>query len=431
MQVEEHLFFKRKVNLMDYRSFPKHNVLCIDMRSFYASIECVKRGLDPMTEMLAVVGDKKRAGSIILAASPALKQRHGVSNVSRYFDLPHDPNIHVAEAKMGDYVNVSIQITDLLLQYVPKEAIHPYSVDEMWVTVDGLEQLYGDADYIAHMIKEEIYETMGLTCAIGIGDNKFLAKVVMDLYAKKTGIAVCRYQDVERLLWPVAIEKIWGIGKRLTAHLNRMGILTLGQLAKYRLDRLKKRFGVIGEQLYWHAWGIDLSPVYDSFSEKEEQKSFGHGITLLRDYTHEETVICILDLCEEVCRRARTHKRAGRTLHLGIGYANNAGGFHRSASFPFPTNITMDIYHVCLQLFYAFYDGHSKVRRVSVSLTNLYDDTTAQLNLFDDHPRKRDLGYVMDAIREKYGSTAILRATSYTEAGITRERSKKIGGHYA
>ncbi len=416
---------------MDYSSFPKHNVLCIDMRSFYASIECVKRGLDPMTTMLAVVGDKNRSGSIILAASPALKQRHGVKNVSRYFELPKDPDIYVVEAKMGDYVHMSMEITKLLHLYVPKEAIHPYSVDEMWITVDGLEHLYGNAQEIAQMIKDEIYDTMGLTCAIGIGDNKFLAKVVMDLYAKKTGIATCCYQDVERLLWPVPIEKIWGIGRQLTAHLNRMGIVYLGQLANYRLDRLQKRFGVIGEQLYWHAWGVDLSPVYDSFGKKEEQKGFGHGITLLRDYTAEETLTCMLDLCEEVCRRARTHQRAGRTIHLGIGYADNSGGFHRSRSLHFPTNVTMDIYQVCLQLFHEFYNKQSKIRRVTVSLNNLYDDMDTQLNLFEDQPKKKDVGYVMDAIRSKYGSTAILRATSYTEAGITRERSKKIGGHYA
>src|SRR5699024_2764468 len=216
-----------------------------------------------------------------------------------------------------------------------------------------------------------------------------------------------------------------------TSHLNRMGIIYLGQLAKHPLDRLKKRFGVIGEQLYWHAWGIDLSPVSHSFSKKDDQKSFGHGITLLRDYSAEETVVCMLDLCEEVCRRARAHHRAGRTIHLGIGYADNSGGFHRSRSLHLPTNVTMDIYQVCLQLFQDFYDHQSKIRRVSVSLNNLYDDVDTHLNLFDDRPKKKDSGYVMDAIRSKYGSTAILRASSYTEAGITRERSKKIGGHYA
>ncbi|ENH97123.1 DNA-damage repair protein [Gracilibacillus halophilus YIM-C55.5] len=415
---------------MDYHLLPRHQILCIDMRSFYASVECVKHGLNPMRDMLAVVGDKRRSGSIILAASPALKRKHGVKNVSRYFELPYDPDIYVVEAKMGDYVNVSIEITKLLYQYVPKEAIHPYSVDEMWITVDGLEKLYGGAYQMATMLQEELYETMGLHCAIGIGDNKFLAKVVMDLYAKKQGITACHYEDVERLLWPIPIEKVWGIGQRLTHHLNRMGILNLGQLAHFSLDRLKKRFGVIGEQLYWHAWGVDLSPVYDQFV-KEEQKGFGHGITLLRDYSAEETRTCILDLTEEVCRRARTHQKAGRTIHLSIGYANNKGGFHRSRSIDLPTNMTMHMYHICLQLFHTFYDGHSPIRRVSVSLDNLYDDKETQLDLFDDQEKKKDLGYAMDAIREKYGSTAILRATSYTEAGITRERSKKIGGHYA
>ncbi|GAA0293446.1 DNA polymerase V [Gracilibacillus halotolerans] len=416
---------------MDYSYFPRHEVLCIDMRSFYASIECVKRGLDPMSAMLAVVGDKERSGSIILAASPALKEKYGVSNVSRYFELPKDPNIHVVQAKMGDYVKVSIEITRLLNQYVPKEAIHPYSVDEMWITVDGLQPLYGSTEHIAQMIKDEILDTMGLTCAIGIGDNKFLAKVVMDLYAKKKGIATCRYEDVPRLLWPVPIEKIWGIGKRLTHHLNRMGILYLGQLANYPLERLKKRFGVIGEQLYWHAWGVDLSPVYQDFESIDEQKGFSHGITLLRDYTAEEALISILDLCEEVCKRSRTHHKAGRTIQLSIGYANNTGGFSRSRSIPIPTNVTMDVYDVCLQLFQEFYDQKSNIRRITVALTYLFEDIETQLNLFYDQTKKKDIGYVMDSIRDKYGSTSLLRASSYMDAGITRERSKKIGGHYA
>ncbi|PWU68114.1 DNA polymerase IV [Gracilibacillus dipsosauri] len=415
---------------MDYHTFPRNNILCIDMRSFYASVECVKLGLDPMTTMLAVVGDKTRSGSIILAASPALKQRYGVKNVSRYFELPEDPNIHIVQARMGDYVKVSIEITKLLYRYAPREAIHPYSVDEMWLTVNGLEKIYGNAYQIAHMLKTEIYETMGLTCAIGIGDNKFLAKVVMDLYAKKTGIATCRYEDVEALLWPVEVEKIWGIGSRLKKHLQRMGILTLGQLAQHPLEQLKKRFGIMGEQLYWHAWGIDLSPIYTE-AEKEEQKGFSHGITLLRDYSEEETYVCMLDLCEEVARRTRASKKAGRTIHLSIGYANNLGGFHRSRSLDLPTNVTMDIYHVCLQLFHEFYDHHSKIRRVTVSLNNLYDDIETQLQLFEDKGKKKDIGYVMDTIRDQHGSTAILRATSYTDAGITIERSKKIGGHYA
>lgn len=418
---------------MDYSSFPRNDVLCIDMRSFYASVEAVKLGLDPMEAMLAVVGDLSRPGSIVLAASPALKRKHGISNVSRYFELPKDPEIHIVQANMADYLYISVQITKLLHRFAPKEAIHQYSVDEVWVTVDGLEKLFGNRWEIAVKIKNAINEEFGIPSAIGIGDNKFLAKVVLDLYAKKAknGIAECRYEDVPKKLWPTPVEKVWGIGTRMKKNLYRLGITTLGELANYPLELLKKHFGVMGEQLYWHAWGVDLSPVFGDFT-KTTQKSFGHGISLLRDYTKEEALICILDLCEEACRRARQAKKVGRTIHLGVGYSSETGGgFSRSTSIYTPTNITMEMYEVCTQLFHRFYDGYSKIRRIYVTLTNLSDDDETQLDLFQERAKRKDIGYVMDKIRERFGSDAILRATSYTDAGILLERSKKIGGHWA
>ncbi|RKQ37285.1 DNA polymerase IV [Oceanobacillus halophilus] len=416
---------------MDYSSYPRNDVLCIDMRSFYASVEAVKLGLDPMTALLAVVGDPNRSGSIVLAASPALKKKHGISNVSRYFELPEDPDIHIVPAHMADYLQVSVEITKLINQYVPKEAIHQYSVDEVWVTVNGLKRLFGNRWEVASKIKQDILDNFGITSSIGIGDNKFLAKVVMDLHGKKLGIAECKYEDVEEKLWPFPVEDIWGIGGRMKRNLNRMGIVTLGQLANYDIEQLKKRFGIMGEQLYWHAWGVDLSPVYGNFT-KTEQKGFGHGVALLRDYTKEEVATCILDLSEEVCRRARTADKTGKTIHLSIAYSKETGGsFSRSKSIELPTNVTMDVYRVCMQLFHQFYDGYSNIRHVSVSLDNLFDKGETQLDLFEDRTKKTDIGYVMDAIRDKFGSTAILRASSYTNAGVTIDRSKKIGGHYA
>ncbi|GAA0443882.1 UV-damage repair protein uvrX [Lentibacillus halophilus] len=417
---------------MEKTGYPRNNVLCIDMRSFYASIEAVKRGLDPMVAQLAVVGDVNRPGSIVLAASPALKEKHGISNVSRFFELPNDPNIVIAPAHMADYLDVSIEITKLLNQYAPKEAIHPYSVDEVWVTVNGMEKLFGTRWQMAASIKQDILENFGITCSIGIGDNKFLAKVMMDLYAKKEGIAECTYDDVKEKLWPHPVQDIWGIGRRMQHNMNRMGIITLGQLARFPFKQLRKRFGVMGEQLYWHAWGIDLSPVLGHFT-KTEQKGFGHGISLLRDYSGDDVAVCILDLCEEVCRRARTANKAGRTIHLGITYSETSGGgFSRSKSIPLSTNSTMDMYHVCMELFSTFYDGLSDIRHVYVTLNNLYDDDgNEQLSLFDNTTQKKDIGYVMDDIRAAYGPTAILRATSYTKAGITIDRSSKIGGHQA
>ena len=416
---------------MDYSLYPRNDVLCIDMRSFYASVEAVKLGYDPMTVMLAVVGDPDRSGSIVLAASPALKKKYGISNVSRFFELPKDPDLVIVSAHMADYLQVSVEITKLLYQYAPKEAIHPYSIDEVWVTINGLEKLFGTPWQIAEQIKRDILDKFGISSAIGIGDNKFLAKVVMDLYGKKSGIAECRYEDVEEKLWPFPVENIWGIGSRMKHNLNRMGIVTLGQIAAFPLRQLKKRFGVMGEQLYWHAWGIDLSPVFGDFI-KTEQKGFGHGIALLRDYNEDEVAVCMLDLCEEVCRRARTADKMGKTIHLGIRYGKETGGgFSRSMSVHLPTNVTMDVYRVCKYLFRKHYDGISKVRHVYVTLDNLRDQEETQLNLFEDRSKKNDIGFVMDEIRAKYGSTAILRASSYTDAGITLDRSGKIGGHKA
>ncbi len=416
---------------MDYSSYPRNDILCIDMRSFYASVEAVRLGYDPMKIQLAVVGDFNRPGSIVLAVSPTLKEKHGISNVSRFFEIPKDPEIVLVQANMASYLHESVKITKFLNNYVPQEAIHPYSIDETWLTVNGTEKLFGDRWQIAHKIKDDILNTFGLTCSIGIGDNKFLAKVVMDLHAKKEGISECRYEDVAEKLWPSPVEKVWGIGSRMKRNLYRLGISRLGQIAQTPLPTLKKHFGVMGEQLYWHAWGIDLSPVFGNFI-RTEQKGFGHGITLLRDYTKDEVDTVMLELCEEACRRARSNTLSGKTIHLGIGYSSVAGGgFSRSKSINTATNITMEMYNVCEQLFNAFYDGHSKIRRVNVTLTNLLSDEETQLDLFYERPKNKDIGYVMDDIRARYGSTAILRASSYTDAGITLERSKKIGGHYA
>ncbi len=139
-----------------------------------------------------------------------------------------------------------------------------------------------------------------------------------------------------------------------------------------------------------------------------------------------------MELCEEACRRARTADTVGKTIHLGIGYSSETGGgFSRSRSISIPTNITMEMYDVCMKLFSQFYDGNSKIRRVYVTLTNLGDDGDTQLDLFYERPKQKDIGFAMDHIRDRFGATAILRASSYTDAGISLDRSKKIGGHYS
>ncbi|MFB6465911.1 UV damage repair protein UvrX [Cytobacillus sp. Hz8] len=417
--------------MIDYSKMPHNKILCVDIKSFYASCSAVIEGDDPLTCYLAVVGDEEREGSIVLAASPQLKKEFGIKTGNRRFEIPNDPRIKIVPPKMATYLRISTEISRLFHRYVPMEAIHTYSVDESFIKVNGAMKLWGDAHTIAQKIKNDIECEMQLPCAVGIGPNMLMAKLCLDLEAKHQGISEWTYEDVQTKLWKVSpLHEMWGIGRRVEKTLNGMGIFTVGQLARFDLKQLEKKFGVMGNQLYYHAWGVDLSEMGAPIMEG--QISFGKSQILLRDYKQEDEIkVVILEMCEEVARRARTACKAGRTISFGLGYSQDefSGGFYRSKSVSQPTNITMDLYRVCLELFHQHYEGKT-VRQISIALSNIVDDTELQLSLFDlDGWKKRDLGYVVDSLRRRFGSDALLRAVSYTEAGTARHRAKLIGGH--
>lgn len=417
--------------MIDYQTLPQNKILCVDMKSFYASCSAVMEGLDPLTCYVAVVGNQERQGSVVLAASPRLKKEFGIKTGSRLFEIPNDPRIQVLEPKMATYLRISTEISRVFNRYVPKEAIHAYSVDESFIKVDGALHLWGDARTIAQKIKDDIEREFQLPCAVGIGPNMLMAKLCLDIEAKKKGIAEWTFADVPEKLWSISpLREMWGIGRRVEKTLNSMGIFSVGQLARYDLGKLEKKFGIMGNQLYYHAWGIDLSDLGAPLVEG--QISFGKSQILLRDYKVESEIKqVILEMCEEVARRARTHHKAGRTISLGIGYSQEefGGGFHRARTIEQPTNVTMELYRVCLELFQENYNGHT-VRNVSITLGNIVDDRELQLSLFDRGAgKRRQLGYAVDRIRDRFGSGALLRAVSYTTAGTAKQRATLVGGH--
>ncbi len=410
---------------------PERTVICLDMRSFYASCAAALEGLDVMETPIAIIGNKKRKGGVVLAASPPLKKRFGIKTGMRLFEIPDDPAIRLIEPSMEFYISVSMEIAHLLNQYVPKEAIHVYSIDESFVVLDGTERLWGPPRETVARIQDDLLRQFQMPSACGMGPNMLLAKLALDLEAKKTGFACWRYEDVPEKLWPVApLRKMWGIGSRLEKTLNGMGIYSVGDLAHAPLEALESKFGIMGNQLYHHAHGIDLSDLGAPLIEG--QVSYGKGQILFRDYKRREDVLAVLlEMCEDVAMRARTARRAGRTVQLSVGYSKNAlgGGFSRSKTIPEETNETMKIYAVCTELFDEFHDGRP-VRQLSISLSNLADEYSMQLSLFDRTKwKKRKLGETVDELRSKYGSAAVLRAVSFTDAGTARQRAGLIGGH--
>ncbi|MFJ7828428.1 UV damage repair protein UvrX [Psychrobacillus sp. NPDC096623] len=417
--------------MIDYSQVPNRSIACIDMMSFYASCMAVLHDLDVKTVPIAVVGSLDQKGSVVLAASPAMKKRFGVKTGTRLFEIPNSPEIKLFEPKMGYFLNMSMAVTEILHKYAPAEAVHVYSIDESFIDLTGTEKLWGPPEETILKIQQEILDTLQLHSTAGMGPNMLMAKLALDLEGKKSGFAKWTFDDVPTKLWPVSpLSEMWGIGPNMERNLNNMGIFKVGDLANYDLKTLESVFGVMGNQLLFHANGIDLSDLGAPIIEK--QISYGKSQILMRDYNKKEEVLAvILEMCEDVTKRARDKYQAARTISLGLGYSKNAfgGGFSRSRTIHEATNDTMKIYEVCKQLFNENY-AQKPVRQLSVSITKLEDEHSMQLSLFEKEKWKnRKLASAVDSIRNRYGSAALLRAVSYTDAGTAVKRSKLLGGH--
>ncbi|MFO1445420.1 Y-family DNA polymerase [Bacillus sp. Bva_UNVM-123] len=421
--------------IFDLKNLPKRDILCIDMTAFFASVECVMRGLDPLTTYLVVIGKKDQPGSVVLAASPSVKRDFRIKTTNRLFEIPNDPRIIIVEPRMKLYLEQNRAIQNIYRRYVSNDDLHIYSIDESFLDCTSSRRLFGDKFTIAKQIQKEICEELGLIAKIGIGDNLLLSKLALDNASKKTkdGIAYWSYENVQETIWKIPnLTDMWGIGSRTARTLNSMGIFSVKSLANCDVKLLKKKLGVIGEQLYYHAWGVDFSRISKRVPPKEN--SYGRSQILLRDYEDPYEVETIIrEMVEDVAARLRRNNVVGGVVHLGIGYskAEYEKGFSHQLKLMSPTSQTKEITDVCLRIFRTYYTGQV-VRQVNVSVGKVLSKYDMQLNLFmdTDEMRKQEaLDNTIDTIRNKFGKAAILRAASYTKGGTAKQRAGMIGGH--
>ncbi|GEL76088.1 DNA polymerase IV [Tenuibacillus multivorans] len=404
-------------------------IFLVDMQSFYASIE---KSANPKLkdQPVVVAGDPERRSGIILAACPIAKQ-YGVKTAEALWEAKQKcPELVIVRPRMKLYIDISYQITQILERFTDQTEV--FSVDEQFMDLTGTERLFGDMYAVAKKVQGEIQEELGVYARVGIGPNKILAKIACDAFAKKNedGIFYLSHDNMQETMWKLPVGKMFGVGGRMERHLQRMGIQTIGELANYPLQYLKKRWGINGEVLSNTANGIDYSPV--TTNTHNAQKAVGHHMTLPRDYESLEDIkIVLLELSEEVAKRARGKHYRGHTVSLGVRGANfdQPTGFHRQIKLTSPTNYGMDIFHATLKLLNKHWDG-LPVRSVGVTLSQLQSADVYQLSLFDPSVKKDQLSQAMDDIRLKFGQTAIVRASSLHEAGQVFDRAKKIGGHY-
>ena len=413
------------------------HILCIDLKSFYASVECALMGLDPFKTPLVVADASRGGGSIVLAVSPYLK-KFGVPGRCRIFELPTNMNIIFATPRMEKYLEYSTKIVEIYLRFVSEEDLYVYSIDEVFMDFTAYMEYYHKTDrQMAQMILDTIRKETKITATCGIGPNMLLAKLALDIESKKAPdfIAEWTYENFPEKLWPVTpLSEMWGIGRNMEAHLNRMGMFKVGDLANYDVAKIKRKFGIIGEELYYHANGVDMSLIQDKYKIKPIAKSYGIGQTLFRDYYRPDIYTILLELVDDVCRRLRLAKKKATTVHLGIGYSKDSGGgFGRQTKLPAPTANESEVYQACLHLFNTSYEDEP-IRRVNVAVTGLVDQPEIQANLFEDIDRvvkEQQVFAAIDEVKFKFGKNAVNRASSETKGSTVKARNEQIGGHRA
>jgi DNA polymerase V len=414
----------------------KH-IICIDLKSFYASVECALRGLDPFTTPLVVADQSRGNGALCLAVTPYLKSL-GISSRARLFDIPDDikPYIIYAKPQMHTYLEFTMKIIEIYLSYVSDEDLYVYSIDEAFLDVTHYLSLYKMTDVeLGKKIVNDIREKLHLHASCGVGPNMLISKLAMDLDSKhqKDSIAKWTYEDIPEKLWPITpLSEMWGIGNRMERNLNFLGMQTIGDIANYDVRILKDHFGVLGEELYYHCHGIDMSLIQDKDKLRNRSKSFGISQVLFHDYQVPEIYTIILEMADEITRRLRMNKKRCRTVHFGVGYSlANGGGLHQQITLEQPTSSFKEIYHTCLRIFHNQYDG-SLIRSVSVSLSGLTDSKVYQYSIFEDAEaieKEYQLLSSIDAIKSRYGKNAVNRAESLEEHSTIIKRYSFVGGH--
>jgi DNA polymerase V len=410
----------------------ERNILCIDLKSFFASVECVERNLDPFTTPLIVADPSRKGGAITLAVTPYMKTL-GVPSRGRVFEIPKNIKYITAPPRMSLYVKKSKEVINCFLDFVSKEDMHVYSIDEAFLDVTDYLKLYKMDDVtLAKTIMARIKEKTGLTSTCGIGPNLLLAKVALDIESKHSPdfIAKWTYEDVKTKLWNITpLDEMWGIGSKTMKKLNDLGIYKVGDINKYSKDFYKKRFGVLGEELYLHANGIDNSNIKDDKYEIKN-KSYGLSQILYKDYTPEEAILIIKEMCETICKRLRNNKKVCGVVGFGIGYSRSVGGgFYHSKKLSESTNNENVIFSVCKSI-YDSYIEEEPIRKVSISLGKITDNNYVQLNLFEEvNETINEIPIVVDEINKKFGDNAILKASSLLNYSTIKMRNKKMGGH--
>ena len=409
------------------------HIAVIDLKAFYSFVECIDRGLDAWKVPLVVADKDRGKNTIVLSVSPFLKSK-GVPSRLRIKDLPRGYEYIYAVPRMERYIEKSSEVVGVMGEYVSFEDIFVYSIDEAFLDLTTYIEYYKmNPEQIVEMIIKGIKDKTGLQATGGIGDNFFLAKVALDVYAKHSpnGIATMRKKDVPTKLWPITpLRKIWGIGEKTEAKLNALGVHTVGELANSNLSFLQSQFGIMGEQLYNHANGNDEADMHEKYVPKSVSLSIGQ--VLFKDYNQKNIVTIIREMNDDLSSKLRSEGKLTQVVSLYIGYSKEEmGGFSRQMSLLTPTNDTKVLFSALMEVFQKHIEN-KPIRRIGLNYGKLIPASHQQLNIFqnsEEQIAEQELQLTMDKIQLKYGKNILLRASALSSDSTAIERHNQIGGH--
>ncbi len=415
----------------------ERSYLCIDLKSFFASVECVERNLDSMTTNLVVADPERTEKTICLAVSPSLKKL-GVKNRRRMFEIPKNLEYIVAPPRMQKYIDYSAEIYGIYLKYISKDDIHVYSIDEAFIDITHYLFMYRMTPrQLAFKIMNDVFETTGIRATCGIGSNLYLAKIALDITAKHSDdfIGELDEEKFRKHLWNHRpLTDFWRIGKGTAEKLKRLGIYTMGDIASTNEDVLYRTFGIDAELMIDHAWGKESTTISDIKSYTSRTRSLSRGQVLPRDYKFDEALVVVLEMMDSLCLDMVRENLVTNSVTLNISYSNSLHLEHARGTFSLETQTNS--YRVLLEeissLFRRIVNPSFPVRKIHITCNNVVIEKFVQLNLFDFTQKTDDNRKIQEAmieIKSKYGKNSILKGMNFLESSTARERNRQIGGH--
>lgn len=411
--------------------------LCIDLKSFYASVECVERGWDPLTARLVVADPERSEKTICLAVSPALKQM-GVPNRCRVFQIPKEIPYKMAPPRMQLYIDYAAEIYGVYLKYIAKEDIQVYSIDEAFLDVTDYLHLYQmTAVELGRKIMQDILDTTKIPAACGVGTNLYLAKVALDILAKHETDRIAYLDEAryrEKLWKHKPLTDFWRVGRGTVERLSNMGICTMEEIAHARESLLYKSFGIDAELLIDHAWGREPVTIADIKAYRPKNTSFSSGQVLPRDYEYEEGALVVKEMADLLCLDLVDQCLVTSHISLVIGYSNQkcfepAKG---STTLRSATSSNRRLLSYVEQLYRRIVRPGAYIRRITLTYTGVMTEDYQQFDLFSDpEETEKDVKAQRAAIsiKQRYGRNAILKGMNLEESATTIERNGQIGGH--